>query len=148
MPKKLIKVALPLEAINVASARDKSIGHGHPSTLHLWWTRRPLAAARAVIFALMVDDPSACLKDEDEIERDRLLRKQKIEVEEYSAKLLVQLDCVAEHARDFANRLYNSCDRQAWLMKPTTTTPSSSPSLIWRNSPPPPRNLKPLSRLT
>jgi putative DNA methylase len=56
--KKLIEVALPLEAINVASAREKSIRHGHPSTLHLWWARRPLAAARAIIFAQMVDDPS------------------------------------------------------------------------------------------
>ena len=56
--KKLIEVALPLDAINQASAREKSIRHGHPSTLHLWWARRPLAAARAVIFAQMVDDPS------------------------------------------------------------------------------------------
>jgi putative DNA methylase len=56
--KKLIEVALPLEAINAASAREKSIRHGHPSTLHLWWARRPLAAARAVIFGQMVDDPS------------------------------------------------------------------------------------------
>src|SRR5258705_300112 len=56
--KKLIEVALPLEAINKASAKEKSIRHGHPSTLHLWWARRPLAAARAVIFAQMVDDPS------------------------------------------------------------------------------------------
>ena len=57
--KKLIEVALPLKAINAASAREKSIRHGHPSTLHLWWARRPLAAARAVLFAQMVDDPSA-----------------------------------------------------------------------------------------
>ncbi len=57
--KKLIEVALPLDAINKASKREKSIRHGHPSTLHLWWARRPLAAARAVIFAQMVDDPSA-----------------------------------------------------------------------------------------
>ncbi len=57
--KKLIEVALPLEAINIASAREKSIRQGHPSTLHLWWARRPLAAARAVIFAQMVDDPSS-----------------------------------------------------------------------------------------
>jgi putative DNA methylase len=57
--KKLIEVALPLDAINAASAREKSIRHGHPSTLHLWWARRPLAAARAVIFAQMVDDPSS-----------------------------------------------------------------------------------------
>ena len=56
--KKLIEVALPLDAINAAAAREKSIRHGHPSTLHLWWARRPLAAARAVIFAQMVDDPS------------------------------------------------------------------------------------------
>lgn len=56
--KKLIEVALPLEAINSASAKEKSIRSGHPSTLHLWWARRPLAAARAVIFAQMVDDPS------------------------------------------------------------------------------------------
>ena len=55
--KKLIEVALPLEAINAASAREKSIRHGHPSTLHLWWARRPLAAARAVIFTSLVDDP-------------------------------------------------------------------------------------------
>ncbi len=55
--KKLIEVALPLKAINEACAREKSIRHGHPSTLHLWWARRPLAAARAVIFAQMVDDP-------------------------------------------------------------------------------------------
>ena len=57
--KKLIEVALPLEAINAASAREKSIRHGHPSTLHLWWARRPLATARAVLFAQMVDDPSS-----------------------------------------------------------------------------------------
>ena len=57
-PKKLIEVALPLDAINAAAAREKSIRHGHPSTLHLWWARRPLAAARAVIFSQMVDDPS------------------------------------------------------------------------------------------
>ena len=56
--KKLIEVALPLDAINTASAKEKSIRHGHPSTLHLWWARRPLATARAVIFAQMVDDPS------------------------------------------------------------------------------------------
>ena len=55
--KKLIEVALPLDAINKASAREKAIRHGHPSTLHLWWARRPLATARAVIFAQMVDDP-------------------------------------------------------------------------------------------
>jgi len=75
--KKLIEVALPLDAINKASAREKSIRHGHPSTLHLWWARRPLAAARAVIFAQMVDDPSAHPElfptpEDQEKERQRL----------------------------------------------------------------------------
>ena len=57
--RKLIEVALPLEDINREAAREKSIRHGHPSTLHLWWARRPLAAARAVLFGQLVDDPSA-----------------------------------------------------------------------------------------
>ncbi|HPO85024.1 MAG: hypothetical protein DPW21_00620 [Anaerolineae bacterium] len=72
MPKKLIEVALPLEAINIASAREKSIRHGHPSTMHLWWARRPLAAARAVIFSQMVDDPSEYV---DELLADPAARK-------------------------------------------------------------------------
>ena len=69
--KKLIEVALPLDAISKASAREKSIRHGHPSTLHLWWSRKPLATARAVIFAQMVDDPSAYEPDEAIAERER-----------------------------------------------------------------------------
>ena len=64
-PKKLIEVALPLDDINKASAREKSIRHGHPSTLHLWWARRPLAAARAVLFAQLVNDPSWKYTDEE-----------------------------------------------------------------------------------
>lgn len=77
--KKLIEVALPLEAINAASAREKSIRHGHPSTLHLWWARRPLAACRAVLFGQLVDDPSSWPElfpteaDQDR-ERQRLFR--------------------------------------------------------------------------
>lgn len=75
--KKLIEVAIPLEAINAASAREKSIRHGHPSTLHLWWARRPLAACRAVLFAQLVDDPSSDLEkyptnEAQEAERKRL----------------------------------------------------------------------------
>lgn len=79
MKKKLIEVALPLEAINKESAREKSIRHGHPSTLHLWWARRPLAACRAVLFASLVDDPSSLPEqfpteaDQDK-ERQRLFR--------------------------------------------------------------------------
>lgn len=82
-PKKLIEVALPLDKINAAAAREKSIRHGHPSTLHLWWARRPLAAARAVIFAQMVNDPGfqsgegfryGMNKEKAAIERERLFK--------------------------------------------------------------------------
>src|SRR5689334_678094 len=77
--KKLIEVALPLDAINKEAAREKSIRHGHPSTLHLWWARRPLAACRAVLFASLVDDPSARpdefpSDERQEVERLRLFR--------------------------------------------------------------------------
>src|SRR5512141_2981006 len=77
--RKLIEVALPLEVINRESAREKSIRHGHPSTLHLWWARRPLATARAVLFAQLVDDPSGHPEkfptpEAQKAERDRLHR--------------------------------------------------------------------------
>lgn len=77
--KKLIEVALPLEKINAESAREKSIRHGHPSTLHLWWARRPLAAARAVIWSSLVDDPSSHpekfpTEEDQSKERQRLFR--------------------------------------------------------------------------
>ena len=82
-PRKLIEVALPLDDINVAAAREKSIRHGHPSTLHLWWARRPLAAARAVLFAQLVNDPGyetgqgftrGVNKKQAAIERERLFK--------------------------------------------------------------------------
>jgi putative DNA methylase len=82
-PKKLIEVALPLDAINVAAAREKSIRHGHPSTMHMWWARRPLAAARAVLFAQMVNDPGyqqgsgfryGVNKEKAALERERLFK--------------------------------------------------------------------------
>jgi putative DNA methylase len=79
IPKKLIEVALPLDSINTASAKEKSIRHGHPSTIHLWWARRPLAAARAVVFAQMVNDPGyerhlnrGVNKEKAQKERERL----------------------------------------------------------------------------
>ncbi len=77
--RKLIEVALPLEAINRESAREKSIRHGHPSTLHLWWARRPLAACRAILFTSLVDDPSSHpdqfpTEEDQEAERQRLFR--------------------------------------------------------------------------
>lgn len=73
--KKLIEVSIPLEDINAESAREKSIRHGHPSTIHLWWARRPLAAARAVLFAQLVDDPSSnpeLTEVQQKVERERL----------------------------------------------------------------------------
>ena len=79
MNKKLIEVAIPLDIINEASEREKSIRIGHPSTLHLWWARRPLATARAIIFASLVDDPSShpeifnTVEKQDE-ERKRLFK--------------------------------------------------------------------------
>src|SRR5215218_8416572 len=90
-PRKLIEVALPLDAINKAAAREKSIRHGHPSTLHLWWARRPLAAARAVIFAQMVDDPSehtdTLLRDPDRRRKaERELAKRRVAWEERKAQ--------------------------------------------------------------
>src|SRR6266545_1612896 len=99
--KKLIEVALPLEAINKASAREKSIRHGHPSTLHLWWARRPLAAARAVIFAQMVDDPSAHpdlfpTEKKQEKERQRLFKI----IEDLVQWENTTNETVLQHARD------------------------------------------------
>ena len=99
--KKLIEVALPLEAINVASAREKSIRHGHPSTLHLWWARRPLAAARAVIFAQMVDDPS-----------------------EYVDTLLGVPETRRAAEREWKKR------REAWAAKPEDSERAPEPTLV------------------
>jgi len=73
--RKLIEVDLPLDAINAESAREKSIRHGHPSTLHLWWARRPLAACRAVIFASLVDDPADCPEEFPDLDAQRAERQ-------------------------------------------------------------------------
>lgn len=112
--KKLIEVAIPLEAINAASAREKSIRHGHPSTLHLWWARRPLAACRAVLFAQLVDDPS-CYADkllEDDAIRakaetilpDRIAKWEAKQADAKAASLGLPRptleDCAAEIERD------------------------------------------------
>ena len=106
--RKLIEVDLPLDAINAESAREKSIRHGHPSTLHLWWARRPLAACRAVIFASLVDDPADCIAEfpteaEQRAERQRLhdLIKRLVKWENSSdAGLLAEARC--EIARSVA----------------------------------------------
>jgi putative DNA methylase len=94
--KKLIEVALPLVAINTACAREKSIRHGHPSTLHLWWARRPLAAARAVIFAQMVDDPSAYV---DMLRSDPKLRRKAETALKARLKLWKEARTLAEKAK-------------------------------------------------
>lgn len=96
MKKKLIEVALPLEAINIASAREKSIRHGHPSTLHLWWARRPLAAARAVIFAQMVDDPSSYV---DVLRADPKLHRKAESVLKARLKLWDEARALSEKAK-------------------------------------------------
>ena len=83
--KKLIEVYLPLDDINKESAREKSIRHGHPSTLHLWWARRPLAACRAVIFSSMVDDPSSC---PEEFPTEEAQRKERNRLHELIRKMV------------------------------------------------------------
>src|SRR5690349_4678027 len=94
--KKLIEVALPLDAINKASAREKSIRHGHPSTLHLWWARRPLAAARAVIFAQMVDDPSTYV---DTLRADPKLKRKAETILKARLKVWEEAKALAEKAK-------------------------------------------------
>lgn len=102
---KLIEVALPLDTINKEAAREKSIRHGHPSTLHLWWARRPLAAARAVIWASLVDDPSgdhSLTAEQQDAERQRLFRiLEELVVWENSNNLEVLARAQAEIERCF-----------------------------------------------
>lgn len=103
--KKLIELALPLEAINRASAREKSIRHGHPSTLHLWSARRPLAAARAVIFSQMVDDPSVYV---DVLRADPKLRREAESALKARMKLWEETRELASKAIGDINLLNNS----------------------------------------
>src|SRR5437016_6485937 len=72
LPKRLIEVDLPIKRISTHARREKSIRHGHPSTLHVWWARRPLAACRAMLFASLVDDPSNEIDNEEEAQSERL----------------------------------------------------------------------------
>jgi putative DNA methylase len=108
--KKLIEVSIPLEAINRESSREKSIRHGHPSTLHLWWARRPLAACRAVLFAQLVDDPSACPEEFPSVElqkaeRDRLHRLiERLVPWEASTNEMILTEARYEIARSVARR--------------------------------------------
>lgn len=99
MPKKkLIEVSLPLEAINVQSAREKSVRHGHPSTLHLWWARRPLATARAVLFAQLVDDPGENADEyRTEAERD--------DVDDVEAHVTARVDAERQRLFDLITRM-------------------------------------------
>jgi len=114
MKKKLIEVALPLDSINEASAREKSIRHGHPSTLHLWWARRPLAAARAVIFSQMVDDPSEHpelfpTKEGQENERQRLFRliEELVKWENTTNEKVLDKTCEENKNHPQADELFN-----------------------------------------
>ena len=100
--RKLIEVDLPLDHINAQSAREKSIRHGHPSTLHLWWARRPLASCRAVIFASMVDDPESC---PDEFETEEDIRQERARLHKLITDLVVweNTDERQPAARDILN---------------------------------------------
>ena len=115
MVKKLIEVALPLEAISRESAREKSIRHGHPSTLHLWWARRPLAAARAVLWSSLVDDPSSHpdqfpTAEDQKVERKRLFGiLERLVVWENSNNQ----DVLDEARREIANSIRNATQRNA-----------------------------------
>ncbi len=106
--RKLIEVSLPLAAINRESVREKSIRHGHPSTLHLWWARRPLAAARAVLFAQLVDDPSA---HPDRYPTDEAQRARRAELHELIEQLVVWENTTDEALLDRARKeIRESCD--------------------------------------
>src|SRR5262245_16633554 len=106
--RKLIEVSLPLEAINKESAREKSIRHGHPSTLHPWWARRPLAACRAVLFAQLVDDPSAH-PDRFPTEEDQTLERKRLHaiIEKLVVWESVNDEAVLKEARA---EIWKSCD--------------------------------------
>ena len=73
--KKLIEVALPIDDINKAAIHEKAVKQGHPASLHLYWARRPLAAARAILFAQIVNDPSETIKG------DKRLKETKIKIQ-------------------------------------------------------------------
>ncbi len=109
--KKLIEVALPLAEINLESSREKSIRHGHPSTMHLWWSRKPLATCRAVLFATLVDDPSSNpekfpTEELQQIERDRLFEIiKKIVVWENSSNQSILNEAYNEIVKSVGNDL-------------------------------------------
>ena len=132
--KKLIEVALPLEAINKESAREKSIRHGHPSTLHLWWARRPLAACRAVLFAQMVDDPSSLpnefpTEEAQEAERQRLFRI----IEEFVKWENITNEAVLHKARV---EIARSAARNHGISLPHSMTPAEVADALERYAPP------------
>lgn len=122
MRRKLIEVALPLEAINKASAREKSIRRGHPSTLHLWWARCPLAAARAVIFAQMVDDPSTYV---DTLRADPKFKRQAETALQDRLKLWEEAREPARKAKAPISRCRNPDRSRRW---PTSSASGSSAS--------------------
>ena len=106
--KKLIEVALPLDDINREASREKSIHHGHPSTLHLWWARRPLAACRAVLFASLVDDPSSPhLADKFPTEADQERERERLfEIIKDMVKWKISTTSISwkKHAPKFSNQ--------------------------------------------
>lgn len=127
--RKLIEVAIPLETINAESAREKSIRHGHPSTLHLWWARRPLAAARAVLFAQLVDDPSS---HPDRFPTDEDVAAERKRLHELIERLVVWEKLGdQELLREAHQEILNSTDGNP--RRCSTRSPAAAPSR-WRRS--------------
>ena len=145
--KKLIEVNIPLPAINVESAKDASLTHGHPSTLHRYWARRPLAACRAVVFASIVDDPSECKDEfptepEQDAERNRLhdiLKRLVIWQNSNDENLLADARYEIAYAVARNNGEDLTCFRQRFKEDPTGVLhylrdhcPSCLRSILWR----------------
>ena len=131
LKRKLIEVSLPLEAINKQAAREKSIRHGHPSTLHLWWARRPLAAARAVLFAQVVDDPSA-RPDEfptEEAQRIERARLHSILRASSTGTMPVTRGCSPKHGPRYLSQLM-TIHRRSSILSPVAA-PSRSKRRGW-----------------
>ena len=127
--KKLIEVDLPLDAINAESKREKSIRHGHPSTLHLWWARRPLASCRAVIFASMVDDPSSC---KEEFKTEEAQRAERKRLHDLIEQLVIweNTDERRPEARDVMNRARFEIARSVARSRGETPPDKNSPAEV------------------
>lgn len=136
-PRKLIEHLIPLAEISEALAREKAIRHGHPSTLHIWWARRPLAASRATAFAALIDDPGEGHPEEREhlqelikqmVPWERLKNGHNAAIEEARRRIQKQYGCSPQVLDPFAGGGSISLENLRLIVKPSplTTTPSLS----------------------